>query len=68
MYGILHEPACGFSSYRYSRGEADSTQSTKINKGDTVRCELDMDAGTLDVLINGVKGGTFSGLQVPLFP
>lgn len=60
---VVSYRGCCFS-YRYSRGEAESSQSTKINKGDTVRCELDMDAGTLDVLINGVKGGSFSGLQV----
>ncbi len=44
---------------------SNSTTSAKVNKGDTVRCELDMDAGTLRTLINGVDtGGSFTGLQV----
>ncbi len=50
--------------YKYSQGVCNSSGGPKINKGDTVRCELDMDAGSLQLLINGSLAATFTGLQV----
>jgi hypothetical protein len=45
-------------------GRSDSSSnSAKIKKGDTVRCDLDMDAGTMNVSINGSDQGVcFTGM------
>ena len=53
-----------YNGYRYSMGVCDSSSgSTKIKKGDHVRCDLDMDAGTLSLTIAGADQGVcFTGL------
>jgi hypothetical protein len=44
--------------------ESPGSSAVKIKKGDVVRCELDMDAGTLSYAINGVDLGVcFTGLS-----
>lgn len=53
-----------YNGYKYVQGTCNSSGGNKINKGDTVRCELDMGVGTLSLMINGVLAHTFTGLQV----
>eukprot|EP00941_MAST-03F_sp_MAST-3F-sp1_P000038 g38.t1 len=45
-----------YNGYLYNRGTRDRT-CRRIYKGDIVRCELDMDEGTLQYLINGEDQG-----------
>eukprot|EP00940_MAST-03C_sp_MAST-3C-sp2_P000395 g395.t1 len=45
-----------YNGYTYNRGSRERTLK-KINKGDTVRCELDMDAGTLRYFVEGEDQG-----------
>ena len=59
-------PLGGLCRQRYNMGRTENSSSsgaTKIKKGDIVRCDLDMDAGTLSFTINGADQGVcFSGL------
>lgn len=55
--------------YRYSLGTCNNVTGMKVNKGETIRCELDMDAGTLRLIVNGNDLGVcFTGLSVRPYP
>ena len=52
-----------YNGYTYNRGTRERTL-RKIHKGDIVRCELDMDEGTLRFLVNGEdQGVAFTNLN-----
>ncbi len=51
--------------YRYTLGVCNSATMAKVNKGDTIRLELDMDEGTMRVVVNDADQGVcFTGMQV----
>ncbi len=54
----------GYNGSLYARGSTVTTSFDKIKTGDIVRCELDIEEGTLSYLVNGVfKGIGFRDLK-----
>lgn len=53
-----------YNGYRYTLGACNSSTMAKVNKGDTIRLELDMDEGTMRVVVNEADQGVcFTGMQ-----